>query len=317
MTPTVHLINPMWNAFGGSERRTRDLARLLAKVGDVRVWSEHAVDARLAGEVDVAPIGPDFPRGGVLVVVGVYFSIGPWLARAKPERVVMIVNTPSIDLAHVRMIQLLAATGCPIEVAYASEQIAAMFPWPGEVQVSPIDLAHFVPPPARAERPFTIGRLSRDEEGKHHAEDSALYARAIDAGMRVRVMGGTSLRDRCPSEAELLDAGAEEARDFLWSLDAFVFRTALFEASARVISEAMACGLPIVCGRPGGYTETVRDGVDGFVFDTTDEALARVTQLSRDPGCARAMGESGRARVLEQHARLGERLADFYFAARR
>jgi glycosyltransferase involved in cell wall biosynthesis len=319
MPLTVHLVNPMWDAFGGSERRTRDLARLLARHApegcDVRVWSDQAVDPRIASELEIERVGPDHPRGGVLVIVGVYFPLGTWIQRARPERVIMVVNTPNPRVAQSKMLRLIGVTGSPVEIVYASHQLAGGFGWPGVVEDSPIDIDWFRPSSGRTDRPFTVGRLSRDAPSKHHPEDPALYARLLDAGVRVRVMGGRSLAGRWDPRVELVEVGTEEARAFLWTLDALVYRTAptLFEAYGRVVVEAMACGLAVVCGRRGGYTETVRDGVDGFLFDTSEEAFEIVMRVARDEHLRTTTGRAARTRVEALRGGLGESLAAFYF----
>ncbi|QEH31702.1 Alpha-D-kanosaminyltransferase [Aquisphaera giovannonii] len=80
--------------------------------------------------------------------------------------------------------------------------------------------------------------------------------------------------------------------------DVFVFPS-LFEGSAVVTYEALACGLPsIVTGAAGSV---VRDGVEGFEVPPADpDALAaRMTLLGEDRELRRSMAAAARARALE------------------
>lgn len=66
------------------------------------------------------------------------------------------------------------------------------------------------------------------------------------------------------------------------------------EGFARVLSEAMAAGLPILASHESGATTLVADGVEGFIVHGRDpqhiaEAMLRV---ARDPELGRRMGEA-------------------------
>jgi len=188
---------------------------------------------------------------------------------------------------------------------YASEltkRLAANHP--GYVQPSLIDLERFVPAPSRQPSAFTVGRLSRADPLKHHPEDAALYTRLIEEGCRVRIMGPS------PSlEAELggiksitlLPMFAEEAHLFLQGLDCFFYRTSeeYLEASGRVITEAMACGLPVVCHESGGYAEWIDDGRNGFLFESQQEALEILLGLKEDPALRQRVGREARRTAEE------------------
>ncbi len=80
--------------------------------------------------------------------------------------------------------------------------------------------------------------------------------------------------------------------------DVFVFPS-LFEGSAVVTYEALACGLPSVVTPSAG--SVVRDGVEGFVVPPRDvDALAeRMERLGRDPVLRARMARAARARALE------------------
>ena len=67
----------------------------------------------------------------------------------------------------------------------------------------------------------------------------------------------------------------QKARLFLLELDCFFYRTSekYHEAWGRVVTEAMACGLPIVCHDRGGYAEIIDHGRNEFLLDTQEEAL--------------------------------------------
>ena len=66
-------------------------------------------------------------------------------------------------------------------------------------------------------------------------------------------------------------------------------------------AEAMACGRPVVASRFGGFPEVVDEGVTGLLFTPQDSAdLARhLDQILADPARAAAMGQTGRARILD------------------
>jgi glycosyltransferase involved in cell wall biosynthesis len=67
-------------------------------------------------------------------------------------------------------------------------------------------------------------------------------------------------------------------------------------------AEALSHGTPVVASNIGGLTETVDDGVDGYLVDAGDTiAMAnRVRALARKPEVARSMGASGRRKVRQK-----------------
>jgi glycosyltransferase involved in cell wall biosynthesis len=83
--------------------------------------------------------------------------------------------------------------------------------------------------------------------------------------------------------------------------DIVVYPTVGEEPYGLVPLEAMSSGRPIVASRSGGITETVVDGVTGFLVDRGDVgALAEcVDRLARNPALRRRMGVAGRRRVEE------------------
>jgi alpha-maltose-1-phosphate synthase len=80
--------------------------------------------------------------------------------------------------------------------------------------------------------------------------------------------------------------------------DVFVFPS-LFEGSAVVTYEALACGLPSVVTAEAG--SVVRDGVEGFVVAPRDvDALAqRMEELAKAPQLRSRMSAAARHRALE------------------
>lgn len=71
------------------------------------------------------------------------------------------------------------------------------------------------------------------------------------------------------------------------------------EGFGIAITEASACGVPVVVGRSGGMPDAVRDAVTGILVDSeSDEAVAgAVKRLLDDTAFARLLGAGGRAAV--------------------
>lgn len=303
---TLHLINPLRNPYGGSERRTLETARQLACVAPVSVWCRRDAAPSLREEACARVINPfllSFPRRGTLVFVGTYFSVGRWISLASPRRVVIIFNTDQPRWLRDNLSRI-AHSGCSAEVIYTSRALRTRHGGAGPVLESPIDLERFAfrnPHDAPAQ-PFTVGRLSRDDSSKHHADDPALYRRLAAAGIRVRLMGATCLAPQLAGTPgiELLPAGAQEPLEFLRTLDAFIYRTAdhWYEAFGRVVFEAMGAGVPVVCATRGGYAEHLTHGHTALLCDSTDEMSAAVLALRADPQRAAAMASEARVAAV-------------------
>ncbi len=193
-----------------------------------------------------------------------------------------------------------------MEVMYASELTKrSVGDYPGFVEPSLIDLDRFVPATSRPSGPasasaFTVGRLSRDIPEKHHPDDPELYRRLVERGCRIRIMGPSPALQEELSDLEgpvdLLPTFAQETHLFLQGLDCFFYRTSeeILEAWGRVVTEAMACGLPVVCHNHGGYVEIIEHGRNGFLFGTQQEALEILLGLKEDRQLRESVGAEAR-----------------------
>jgi glycosyltransferase involved in cell wall biosynthesis len=286
--PRMHLVNPMANRFGGSERRTITCWNLLKDNADVTMWSEKPPDALIDQRYPVERICTwrgHFPRGGTIVFFGVYFHIGHWIKISGAKRIVLIYNTDSpSDLP--KRLRRISWSGAKIDVVSSSHGLSAQLGANMPVLESPIELAPFLNMHRPCRDVFTIGRLSRDDNLKHHHEDVQLYLHLAQSGCRLRIMGGTCLAKALANipNVELLEEGAESTATFLRSLDCFVYRTSdsWYEAFGRVIFEAMASGLPVVCAKRGGYASYLQHGVDSLMFRNTPEAFRHLLRLRDD-----------------------------------
>jgi glycosyltransferase involved in cell wall biosynthesis len=92
----------------------------------------------------------------------------------------------------------------------------------------------------------------------------------------------------------------------LAAMDMFVL-CSVREGFSNALVEAMASGLPVVATRVGGNVDAVMDGVSGLLFEVgDDEAFARhILKLIGNPRGAKAMGEQGRMRVMEEFSMAG------------
>jgi glycosyltransferase involved in cell wall biosynthesis len=326
---SVHLINPLWNATGGSELRTVALFDELKESCSVRLWTEYSADPALKRTYPVRRIvlrRLSFPKTGTFVFVGVYRRPRRWIHLTRPRRVIVIYNTPDPDLLSDMLAILAPRVSRPVEIVYASEALKRSVGYPGVVQASPVDLEMFRPAEQSRARgdgaDFVVGRLSRDVPEKHHHRDGAFYQQLAAAGVRVRVMGGTCLAqvssvgwDHDGRRIEILPVGAAEPNLFLRELDCFFYRTAdhWTEPFGRVVMEAMACGLPVVCRNRGGYAEVIEHGRNGFLFESDAEAFEIIQRLRQDLALRKAVGRAARETVERLYSPLQRReTIDYY-----
>jgi phosphatidylinositol alpha-1,6-mannosyltransferase len=73
----------------------------------------------------------------------------------------------------------------------------------------------------------------------------------------------------------------------------------LSEGFGISLSEASACGIPVIGAKAGGIPDAVRDGVTGVLVDSTDvqAVIATVETLLRDRQLGRRLGQAGRKAV--------------------
>lgn len=138
----------------------------------------------------------------------------------------------------------------------------------------------------------------------------------IEAAARMRA-AGAQVKVLYAGSGELTEQLVEAARELnvpthfegflnqteLWraylSADIFVLPSDNGETWGLVVNEAMLFGLPVlVSNEVGSRYDLVVDGVTGYGFDPTAEALAEAAQpLLADASLRNAMGERGRERV--------------------
>jgi glycosyltransferase involved in cell wall biosynthesis len=80
------------------------------------------------------------------------------------------------------------------------------------------------------------------------------------------------------------EIGEDEKDEFLGNAYALVFPIDWPEPFGLVMTEAMACGTPVIAFPGGSVTEIIEDGINGFICESIDDAVAaveRVPTLSR------------------------------------
>jgi glycosyltransferase involved in cell wall biosynthesis len=157
------------------------------------------------------------------------------------------------------------------------------------IDTSLYDLVEHVPVDAPL---MFLGRLE-PRKGAHHAIEIAKRAkrRLVIAGTIDQSPGGPEyFRDRIEPLLDNVDityvGPADDARKnaLLGSAHALLFPTGGKEAFGLVMTEAMACGTPVIAYPTGSVPEIVRDGVNGFIVPDIDgavDAVGRAGALGR------------------------------------
>jgi glycosyltransferase involved in cell wall biosynthesis len=112
-----------------------------------------------------------------------------------------------------------------------------------------------------------------------------------------------------------LPANSEQLIGLFQSAAAVVLPS-LSETFGLVIVEAWAAGAPVLASRTSGALDLIRDGEDGWLFDTAEPAMfhTRLDDVLRSPDRARELGQTGQRRVETEFdcALLTRRVKDLY-----
>lgn len=321
----IHLINPFKNPAGGSEWRTLSLYNELKNHADVTLWCDGSPDPGIAAQYPIRNLSGrrfSFPKSGTLVFMGVYFRPAEWIWLARPQRVIVLYNTPHKERLHSLLRRFRLALWKRPELVYCSELSQEEAGIPGRVETSIVDLNAFSNEIRDPDRPFTVGRLSRANPLKHHPRDMMFYERLASAGCSVKVMGATDeMIATAPDDdrIKLVKTNVIPAAQFLHDLDVFFYRTDpdWIEPWGRVIVEAMASGLPIV-GNAGGYTRIIDNGRNGFIFTSEEDAFETIMRLKNNPDLRVAVGKAARdtaAQLITPDVK--EEIVNYYTGANR
>ena len=316
----IHIFNGFQNPRGGSELEALALFRLLNSHHEVKLWATSSrASAELLRAFPITRVNPWSLDGGNYVFVGAHWRKGLWRYLTKrPDRLIYVYNT--FHSKHTAIASR-PPWGWPrTEFVFVSEFQKRLLELDGVVHPSPIDINLFAPGPVLERRQVVVGRLSRDIPGKYDRRDLRIFLDLAERNIRVRLQGASCLADELRhGNIQLLPVGAESAQEFLQGLDIFYYRTGTHvETFGRVVFEAMACGLPVICHRHGGYSDWIVSGENGFLFSTDDEARKMLDRLIANPSLRRSIGANARQTIESIYAAgpMQERL-QFYVLAKR
>ena len=81
---------------------------------------------------------------------------------------------------------------------------------------------------------------------------------------------------------------------------AVVLQKSTREGFGLTVAEAMWKGTPVIGGNVGGIRHQIRDGENGFLVDTVEQAAARIVELVKDPKLRQKLGGKARETVRER-----------------
>lgn len=112
------------------------------------------------------------------------------------------------------------------------------------------------------------------------------------------------LGDRPDIHFDSIPTPSERISEFYNRIDLLVVPSIWFEAFGRIVIEAKASGVPVICSDRGGVSELIEDGVDGLHFKMGDsEGLAAIFQrLVKQPELVSRMSRScGAGKSLDEY----------------
>lgn len=317
----VNLFNGFMNPCGGSERETLDLYLLLRSKADVQLWATSSrASSELMHNFPIKKISfskKDRPNGGTYIFLGAHWrnKIWPYFTPI-PNRLIYVYNTFHHKTSCLISSKNILPNWPKSEIVFISKFQKKLLGLDGVVYPSPININCFIPSKHRDCERLVIGRISRDGFDKHHEGDLAVYNEFASNGCMVRIQGGTCLANKIPrnENIQLLPEGYLPAEQLLQGLDVFYYRTGKHvETFGRVVFEAMACGLPVVCHYHGGYADHIIHGKNGFLFETTEQACQILRELISNSELRARVGRNARNTVEQLFSKQAlENMCDYY-----
>lgn len=162
----------------------------------------------------------------------------------------------------------------------------------------PRDLLSYTASPGGGYLAF-LGRISREKR-----PDRAIRI-ARRAGIPLRIAAKVDKADRAYFESEIKpmlpgggvefvgEIGDRDKSDFIGNAVALLCPIDWPEPFGLVMIESMACGTPVIAWPCGSVPEIVRNGVNGFIVQSEDEAVAALADIERfdRAACRRAFEE--------------------------
>jgi len=201
---------------------------------------------------------------------------------------------------------------------------------PDRIYVAPNGADYTFPPSPPPDGTFRILYLGNFQAAKGLADllqALVLLKQRIPEGWQADIVGqwrddATRLRSMRLIEEHLLPvtvhpplAGTAKL-ERLAHADALVFVPREPEGHPWVIVEALAAGLPVISTDQGAITESVIDGVNGFIVGASrpDQVADRIAELLQDGELRRRMGESSRQHYTAHftEARMVDHLTDAF-----
>jgi glycosyltransferase involved in cell wall biosynthesis len=120
-----------------------------------------------------------------------------------------------------------------------------------------------------------------------------------DLGLKQQLLDQIAAASLVPGAIQLLDA-VPDARELLCAADIFMLSSD-YEGMPNVVLEAMANGVPCICTRVNGVQALIEHGVDGWITDLDEKALAdSVRLLAQNSQLRGTVGAKAAARVQKE-----------------
>lgn len=237
-----------------------------------------------------------FKKYDVIYVQTITTTIPPIKLVSVIKKINLVFNVHGSDVITVsRKTEFLKRLSIPllykaqlivVPSDYFKSVVLNMFPKlkSGKVFVSPsggVDVCCFCPCPNRS-KIMTLGYVSRIDKGKGWDDFVELIAKLIRKGYKVKgIIAGRGADEgnllqmiQSKEVSNNIDYIGPVAHDKLPKLfnmfDLFIFPTRRREGLGLVGIEALSCGVPVIGSNIGGVPGYIKNGENGFLFETGD-----------------------------------------------